>query len=160
MTLSSFIRCVALACVGSIGVLSASGQKQGPFQYLVELDGMDTPHHQKAVRSAIDDQDPHAKVSLDVAAQLIKVRTVAPLDPQVFRDRLASFNIVVLRFIEQGALHAHRAAAGALPGFPIYFDTGNPAIDQADYQERKDAWIAAHPEHYPPATEQIPADEQ
>lgn len=159
MTCSSFIRCFVLACSGSIAVISAWGQKQGPFQYLVEVEGMDALHHQKIVRSAIDDQDPHAKVSLDAAAQLIKLRTSAPMDPDVFRERLAAHDIVVLRFIQQGALQAHRTATGTLPGFPIYFDTGDPANDQADYQARKEAWIAAHPDQYPPATDQFPADE-
>lgn len=159
MTGSSFIRCFVLACSGSIAVISAWGQKQGPFQYLVEVDGMDTPHHQKVVRSAIDDQDPYAKVSLDAAAQLIKVRTTGPLDPDALHDRLAAFDISVIRFILQGAHQAHRAAAGSLSGFPIYFDTGDPVNDQADYQARKEAWITAHPDQYPPATDQLPADE-
>ena len=32
--------------------------------------------------------------------------------------------------------------------FPVFINTGNDAVDNANYKSQKDAWIAAHPDDY------------
>ena len=88
--------------------------------------------------SAINDQDP-ALWSVAFSEQLVKTRTLVTLDRDQFEQRLSPWNMSVVRLepIEPLSMGGHAPEQNVLPGFPVRVNTGDPAADEADYQQRK-----------------------
>ncbi len=137
-------------------------QKPEARDLLMRLNGLNGRDQEKTVLAAINDQDPFARVSMDVPSQQVKVRTTVTFDRPSLDAALAAQGITIINL---GLIHAgdhveRTTPAGVLPGFPSYMDTGDPALDEAAYQAAKTIWIAAHPALYPPPAISITPDQR
>ena len=153
---SLHIQSVRFLLLMSLFTLQAAAFAQKPVErnYWITFTGLAGRDGEKYVLSAVKDQDPGALVSVAPSIQQAKVRTVTSLNEQQLATTLAPFGIVVLSVsISYPSLPQARSVdQHSLPGFPLFIDTGNPEVDAADYAARKQLWINAHPDLYPPSS--------
>jgi hypothetical protein len=109
----------------------------------------------KIVHAALNDQDPMALVSIDTPTQQVKIRTIVFLDRPALEAAFGPYGVTIISLVPIAApLFSQRvSAADAIPGFPVFVETGDPVNDEAIYQSNKAAWIEAHPDLYPPASD-------
>jgi hypothetical protein len=129
-----------------------SAQKPVELQYRLMFQGMNGGHGEKAVITAIKDQDPGARISASSEVQQVKVITTVQLDRDALSAALATHGIALLDVVTVRPEHNDTRSAIDAPGFPQYIDTGNEEADRANYRMRKQAWIEAHPEFVMPAS--------
>lgn len=126
-------------------------QKPQVREYMITFAGMTDPSHRKFVIAAIKDQDPGATISFATAQQQAKILARTILSRTLIEQTCAPWGISVIAFDQHPHVGVVRSVQhSGLPGFPQYVDTGDPATDAADYDARKQAWIAMHPDLYPP----------
>lgn len=126
-------------------------QKAVHHDFLMRLSGMSGRDQEKIVRTAINDQDPLALVSIDPPTQGVKIRTTTSLDRPALDATLGAWGVSIISLNPIADPTARAAPASTLPGFPVFVDTGDPVNDEAVYRSNKAAWIQAHPDLYPPA---------
>lgn len=155
LRIATILWCACFCLISSVAVAQKVMQHVQLVAFVPSLDRTD----EKFIRQAFRDQDPRAVISVDLGASLAKVKMLGQLDRAAFEAALASAGIVVSGYPNmQGSASETRALDDALPGFPVYVDTGDPQADEALYQTRKQAWFDTHPGGYPPST--VPVDEE
>ncbi len=143
----SLLAALSFACIGR-----ADAQKAAKRDFLMTVAGMTGRDQEKIVRASLNDQDPSAFVSVDAPAQQVKIRTIVSLDRPALEAAFAPYGVTIISLEPIAVSHFSErvSAADALPGFPVFVDTGDPVHDEAVYQSNKAAWIVDHPDLYPP----------
>jgi predicted outer membrane lipoprotein len=137
---------ILLACAIPFGVLRA--QQSAEHVYKARLMGSLGPAQEKWIVDAVLGRAPDAIISLDLALAQGKIRTRYPLDASGLNQELAPHGIQLELSSSEGSgdpsMHQRLAT-----DFPVLVHTGNPIADEADYEQRKQAWLAAHPDLQP-----------
>lgn len=147
--LLSMVRFIAVGagCL-CCGVLMA--QKPVEIDYSIHLAPAFTEAGTKFIHEALRAQDPSCRIWPDPPSQRVIVRTTVPLDRTAFEQAIApgGAHVVSVDLLLPAGDSERRAMIMASMGFPVFVDTGDPELDQANYQAAKEAWINADPARY------------
>ena len=128
----------------------ASAQKTPELTYWLQFNGPIGSAAQKGIESALRAQDLEIIVSVARGHEQAKAKSHVQIDQEALNTALAPLGIqVVLILVAHDGAEAERmAVADFFSSFPQHINTGDPALDDANYATAKAAWIAAHPEAY------------
>lgn len=133
-----------------LAALPSAAQKPVDHDVLITFSGLVNDHGYKIVRSALHEVDERALVSISIPLQQAKFHSSVDIDQAMLASICAPYGIQVVSIDRLDIDPVRRSLLHVLPGFPEFIDTGHPEQDAADYAARKQAWIDAHPDRYPP----------
>lgn len=148
MRTRTFLRNTAL-CVLAL-LLSNLTFAAGPSRYLAMVQELHDPHHQKLVMEMMNAAFPFTAYHVDLEAGTLEIAVAGTLDHQELEAALHGWGMTLSGLFRH---HAHEGfaswvAVGGPHDYPQYTDTGDPELDQANYDAAKADWIANDPAAY------------
>lgn len=136
------------SCLVTLGLCAAfaSAQKAVEIDQLIRFAAPLTITQEKYVHEGIQGLEAGAQVWVDRPNAEAKVRAHIVLDRQALEGAWTTqgMQIIYIGPMVVGETTERSHPAGSPAGFPVYIDTGDPAADNAAYEEAKAAWLAAH----------------
>lgn len=123
-------------------------QSNGQFRYLFTLAQPVTEEGEKKLTDAIRSFDPGALVRMDAQRSEVDLVTTVAAEQGALQAYLWDLDAVIVDWVAGVPVGARISTPIPIPGFPKYYDTGDPAADDARYGEAKAAWIEAHADEY------------
>jgi hypothetical protein len=145
---------IAIAAIVGLLCIRAAPSEVPELDYEIHFIGPITEAGEKYLIEGLLDQDPGIQFWIDRPTQSALARTEVHLDRTVLQAAISPSGLVIGYM---GTLSPHQEVSperSTTGTFPVYIDTGHPAVDGSDYLNAKAAWFAAHSPVTSPLTDQ------